>query len=435
MNISFRQLLSFQGVLVAVAMSIESGCGESQSVGQESHITWDSPKMLEIKREWDSLWDRYMKSPDLLSGAKKPWDIHGELVRMQGDLLRKRLSDSDVRQLALDSESLPVHWRDWSNSDRAVVEFMLDVLVYSRDRDRLLTLLSTRFPLCKGKWPIEQYLARQVKLNNPILILGEAFAKCRVPEVRHDIAAAVRRAFGGFGIIGKDDEEYVANAMQWYDKNKQQLTINTGYSDVMWPIEPVEGRPGMYEEIWSHAKLFTTKQDERQSASSANPSDYPKSRTQGKPFNEAFPKRGNGDRAENKLARLNGRWELVEATDNGEPIPQERIKGFQFVFHKGTLQWTRPDGKKEDEFRVRLIGPQEPSAIDLLQMPSSVLKKEQATALIHELQEETTAAIYELNGDTLRMCLPRRGAWQRPSSFKAEKGSRETSYTLKRIRE
>ena len=61
------------------------------------------------------------------------------------------------------------------------------------------------------------------------------------------------------------------------------------------------------------------------------------------------------------------------------------------------------------------------------------MKKEQATAPVHELQE-TTSAIFRLKGDALQMCLPRRGAWQRPTSFKAERGSRETSFTLKRVR-
>ena len=152
--------------------------------------------MLEIKGKWDSLWDAYIKSPEKITGANKPWDMHGELVRMQGDLLRKRLSDNDVRKLAANSESLPVHWRDWSKSDRAVVDFMLEVLVYSRDRENLVTLLSTRFPLRISNWPIEYYLAQNKVKQSCSDSRG---GLCEVPSSRsaHDIAAAVRRAFGG----------------------------------------------------------------------------------------------------------------------------------------------------------------------------------------------------------------------------------------------
>ena len=77
---------------------------------------------------------------------------------------------------------------------------------------------------------IEFYLAYYgEKLKDPILVLGEAFSKCKVPEVRHDIAGAVRRGFAGHGIRGKDDAEYVANAMQWYEKEKNHLIVNEEY--------------------------------------------------------------------------------------------------------------------------------------------------------------------------------------------------------------
>lgn len=437
MNKQIRQYLWFRTVAIGVTLAMQPGWGETQAMTEEARISWDSPKMLEVKRESDSLWDTYIKTPKKISGAGKSWVTHGEVMRMQNDLLRKRLSDDDVRQLATSFGMLPMHWRDWSRSDRAVVQFMLDVLVYSRDRERLVTLLSTRFPLRIGNWPIEYYLAEQGRLGSSILILGEAYAKCRVREVRHDIAAAVRRAFGGFGITGKDDADYVANAMQWYDKNKQHLMVDIGYCDDMWPIEPEEGALGgiPYEKIWSHAKLFTINRNGGQPESGTSQSDQPKSETLGKPVNGASQQRGNSRQAEDELAKLNGTWEVIEVILDGKPVPQVRSKGLRFVFHKEMLEWIGPDGMKEDEFRIRLGSQQEPSAIDLVQTPKFAPKKEQTTALVHELRDETTSAIYELKGDTLRMCLPRRGAWQRPTSFKAEKRSWEMSYTLKRVKE
>jgi len=107
-------------------------------------------------------------------------------------------------------------------------------------------LLSTR---CQSEIgisnDIEYYLADcGKKLKDPILVLGEAFSKCKVPEVRHDIAGAVRRGFAGHGIRGKDDAEYVANAMQWYEKEKDHLIVNVEYwHNSVW----VPG--GMYDEM------------------------------------------------------------------------------------------------------------------------------------------------------------------------------------------
>jgi len=132
MNVSFRQLFSFHAILVAAAIVVQPGCWEKQSIAEESTIRWDSPQMVAINKEWDSLWDTFTKTPEKISTGKHPYE---ELVRMQGELLRKRLSDNDVRHLAASCGTLPTRWREWSKFDRAVVEFMLDVFVHSRDRE------------------------------------------------------------------------------------------------------------------------------------------------------------------------------------------------------------------------------------------------------------------------------------------------------------
>lgn len=66
-------------------------------------------------------------------------------------------------------------------------------------------------------------------------------------------------------------------------------------------------------------------------------------------------------------------------------------------------------------------------------MPASAAGKDRVLALIEELSLVPAPAIYELKGDTLRFCLPSLGARQRPISFTPEKGSRETSFLLKRV--
>jgi hypothetical protein len=70
---------------------------------------------------------------------------------------------------------------------------------------------------------------RGEKLKEPVLLFGEAYSKCRDSEVRRHIAAAVRRAFTGSGVRGKDDAEFVRNAMQWYEKERGHLMLNSCY--------------------------------------------------------------------------------------------------------------------------------------------------------------------------------------------------------------
>jgi len=438
MNRPLLRNVRFGTVVIGVALAIQAGCGEKQPTAETTGISWNSPKMRDVKREWAFLRNFCQEASTNKSNAKP--DAYRELLRMQENLFRKRFSIEDVRQLTATCESLPLHWREWSDFDKAVIRFIVETLVYSRDSESLVTLLSTRLPLRIGSWPIEFYLAQQATLNDPIRILGQAYSKCEIPEVRQAIAAAVRRAFGGLEIPGENESEFVANAMQWYEVKKQHLVVNnsndsTGYFDESLPLEPVEGYLGQYEHVWSHRHpLFVTERSTEQPQSGRSQSDQYKPQTPPKTA-DGTPSQPTSWKVEGELAKLNGTWAVIEIVDNGQRVPNEKIKGARFICRKEKLHCIGPDGKKEDEFSVRLGSQQVPLAIDLVQMPQCALTNEQTTPLIRELQEETTAAIYELKGDTLRICLPRRGAWQRPTSFKAEKGSHQTLITLEQVKQ
>ena len=45
----------------------------------------------------------------------------------------------------------------------------------------------------------------------------------------------------------------------------------------------------------------------------------------------------DGAAVENDLPRREGTWEVVKATDDGRPVPQEKVKGARFVFRKDVL--------------------------------------------------------------------------------------------------
>ena len=136
-----------------------------------------------------------------------------------------------MRRLAALCGSLPVHVRDLDAFTNDVMSCMVDVFVASGDRDSLVILMLTRCPLRVGSYlDIEFYLASHPKkLKDPILILFEAYLKCQVPQVRRNIAGAVRRAFTDSGVTGRDDNEFVTNAMRWYEQKKDHLTVNMEY--------------------------------------------------------------------------------------------------------------------------------------------------------------------------------------------------------------
>ena len=211
-------------VSVCTATAAQQRRREDQPMAEEAVTSWDSPKLLRIKEDWRALWETYLKTPEKLPADRS--NSYEKVKEMQGHLFRTSLSDKEARNLAASCGSLPVRCKDWSEPDNAVVAFMVEAFVYSRDRESLVRLFSTRFPLWIGNWPTEYYLAMAAegRLKDAILVLGEAYSKSRVPEVRTHIGAVVRRAFANLGIRGKDDAEFVTNAMKWFEREKGRDT-------------------------------------------------------------------------------------------------------------------------------------------------------------------------------------------------------------------
>lgn len=236
-----RRNLLFQAVLLWFAIALQQGCGEKQAAPEGTPISWHSPRMLEIKKEWDSLFRIETKT----------MDDYADLSRAMEAVLGKRLSDQDVRQLAASCEMLPINAKERSDFDNAVLNVMVEILVDLADRDSLVKMLSTRCPnyICHYAYIEYNLVFHGYKLKDPILILGEAYSKCRVAEVRYDIASAVRRSFAGLGIRGKDDADFVKNAMQWYEKEKDHLTVNSLYweNELLAPVESYDLHPRFYE--------------------------------------------------------------------------------------------------------------------------------------------------------------------------------------------
>jgi hypothetical protein len=198
--------------------------------------------MLAIQRQYESLLDAADKTIQGPEYAAK-YGLKNEILDdMLFHIVTSNLSAEDLRRLAATCGTLPTDDNHWSPFTRDVFSYMMQSIVDSGDRDLVLKTLSTRCPDCIWYYDlVEYYLAdREDKLKEPVLLLGEAYFRCRNPEVRHHIATAVRRSFTSSGIRGKDDAEFVSNAMQWYAKEREHLILN--------PRHRLRGRIPPYEE-------------------------------------------------------------------------------------------------------------------------------------------------------------------------------------------
>jgi hypothetical protein len=210
-----RSVAFYSEFLAVAVMSLTFfGCGK------EPITAWDSPRMVAAKRDWDSL----LKNPPPERAGSK----NDKLIEMQEEILDKlSLSLADMRRLAATCEMLPVSDKNPDLFHWEVLALMVRTFVEKGDRESLVAVLSTRFPEFVGpENPTEYYLFRSHNsaLKDPLLVLGEAYSRCKDADVRRELAAAVRRGFVGFKIPGDDDAEFVANAMQWYKQNKSHLS-------------------------------------------------------------------------------------------------------------------------------------------------------------------------------------------------------------------
>ena len=202
----------FSATLVAVALAVHHTCWAPQAASDEA-ISWHSPKISKIEREWKSLHDVNDKTPAEIPGGdgkSRFW----ELQKMVERLFRKRLSKWDLHQLAASCDVLPARVKKFGFTTD-VLAFMVKSFVYREDREDLVMLVSKRCPSWVD-YPerIEYFLAyRGSELKSPMSVLGEAYSKCQTPETRGVLAAAVRRGFAGLGISGQDDTDYVKNAI------------------------------------------------------------------------------------------------------------------------------------------------------------------------------------------------------------------------------
>jgi len=185
-----------------------------------SAVSWDSPRLREVDRKLNSMGFEKIDARD------RSEDEQRALV----GILDHGFSRDELHQLASSFSTLPVDPKHWGNSETKLVSATIESFLRSGDRDGLVLVLSLRCPRFVGWTDIEHFVALFGKdCKDPITVFGKAYAKCKVPETRQAKAAAVRRAFGPSGVLGKDDREFVENAMRWYEANKGHLEVDWRY--------------------------------------------------------------------------------------------------------------------------------------------------------------------------------------------------------------
>lgn len=106
---------------------------------------------------------------------------------------------------------------------------------------------------------------------------------------------------------------------------------------------------------------------------------------------------------------LQGEWLLTAVEIQGKTLPAPAGKGGSIIFAKEGKLILKDPGKPDKTGTYKLNAEQSPMQLDLI-----VAKKGK--------ESETMQGIYELDGDTLKMCFSAEGAkGKRPSEFKGEK--------------
>jgi uncharacterized protein (TIGR03067 family) len=122
--------------------------------------------------------------------------------------------------------------------------------------------------------------------------------------------------------------------------------------------------------------------------------------------------------ARRDLALLHGEWRIVSWETEGEKVPREKLGDNRLKF-------------EGDEYS-------QSAGIETIERGKVVLKPSESPKTLDFIIKEgddkgkTQLGIYELEGDTLKICVNKAGSTERPTSFTTKPNSQMTSVVLKR---
>jgi uncharacterized protein (TIGR03067 family) len=133
---------------------------------------------------------------------------------------------------------------------------------------------------------------------------------------------------------------------------------------------------------------------------------------------------GGGDIAnaiKKDKAALQGVWRVTASVSKGDKVPAEDIKDLFLIF-RGDAILIREGGKASENFTYSLDPLKKTKEIDL-------------TLKIGPQKGRVDPGIYEIDGDTLRICIQSNKDARRPREFRSPTGSDLWLVTLQRTKE
>jgi uncharacterized protein (TIGR03067 family) len=130
---------------------------------------------------------------------------------------------------------------------------------------------------------------------------------------------------------------------------------------------------------------------------------------------------GGADAVKKDKAALQGVWRVTASTSKGDKVPAEDIKELFLIF-KGDAIHIREGGKTQENFAFRID-------------PAKKVKEIDLTLKVGPQKGRVDRGIYEIDGDTLRICIQTNKDALRPREFRSPAGSEMWLVILQRTKE
>ncbi len=135
------------------------------------------------------------------------------------------------------------------------------------------------------------------------------------------------------------------------------------------------------------------------------------------------------DAAKKDLDALQGKWKVTSGEFNGQVPPADLVEKLSFTFEKDVMTidgpMAAPEGAEKPE------KPRLKFTID----PSTTPKSIRLEVLSGPKKGEMITAIYELEKDQLKLCMPDGKDDASPIEFKTEKGSHHALFVMEKAKE